>query len=97
MKLRFRYEVSKWLMRRFRGRVIYPFILFLQEKEDVPDWLFRHELEHIYQIRRMGYIMYHIKYMLLFIKHGYSKHPFELEAIARSADPLTDKEKALRA
>ncbi len=98
MKLRIKYDVGRWIMWGYGGRVLYPFILFRQAKEDVPDWLFRHELEHVYQIRRMGYIWFHIKYLYLLIRHwSYDKHPFELEANERQDDPLTNKEKELRA
>ena len=97
MKLRFKYNVPKWLMRGFRGTVMfYPFVLFTNSKEDVPDWLFRHELEHIYQIQRMGLMMFYIKYLFLLIKHGYLFHPFEMEAVQTERIPLTDKERTLK-
>lgn len=97
MRLKFKYEVGRWIMRRFNGKVIYPFVLFRQNKKDVPTWLFRHELEHVYQVRRMGYFRFHLRYIYLLIRHGYENHPFELEATERQNDPLTKEEKRLRA
>jgi hypothetical protein len=96
MRLRFKYNVGRWIMRRFRGKVIYPFVLFSMAKKDVPVTLFRHELEHVYQVRRMGWVRFHVKYLWLLAKYGYKKHPFELEATARQKDPLTAAEKRLR-
>lgn len=83
-------------MWNYRGKVLYPFMLFSEAQSDVSDQLFRHELEHIYQVRRMGYLWFHIKYFYLLIKHGYDIHPFELEATKRQNNPLTDKEKELK-
>lgn len=96
MKLRFRYEVGRWIMGRFRGKVLYPFILFKQPREEVTDVLFRHELEHVYQVRRMGWLVFYVKYLWLGYKHGYANHPFEDEANERENDPLTEDEQALR-
>lgn len=96
MKLRFRYEVGRWIMGRFRGKVLYPFVLFKHPREDVTDTLFRHELEHVYQVRRMGWLVFYVKYLWLGMRHGYANHPFEAEANERENDPLTDDEQALR-
>ena len=95
MKLRFKYSVGKWIMRGFRGKVLYPFVLFSMGKEDVPLWLFRHEMEHVYQVQRMGWIWFHVKYLYLLVRYGYENHPFELEANERQNDPLTDDEKEI--
>jgi len=78
------------------GRVLYPFMLFAKSRKDVPDWLFRHELQHIYQVQKYGWFVFHLKYLLLLMKHGYGKHPFELEAVAKQDEPLTAKERKLK-
>jgi hypothetical protein len=83
-------------MGRFRGKVLYPFVLFSQAKEDVTDVLFRHEMEHVYQVRRKGWFGFYLKYLWLSRK-GYKNHPFELAANKRQTDPLTKEEQALKA
>ena len=96
MKLRFKYSVGHWIMRGFNGKVLYPFVLFARKKEEVSTRLFRHEMEHVYQVQRMGWIWFHVKYLYLLARYGYKNHPFELEASERQYDPLTDEEKELR-
>ena len=96
MKLRIRYGVGRWVMGRWRGKVLYPFVLFSQSREEVSDELFRHELEHVYQVWRMGCVWFYLKYLALAIRYGYKNHPFELEANERQSDPLTEKELVLR-
>ena len=44
------------------GIVIWPRILFAREAGDLPNWLFRHELEHAYQIIRDGPFRFYLKY-----------------------------------
>jgi len=82
-------------MGKWRGKVLYPFVLFSQAQKDVTNILFRHEMEHVYQVRRMGWFCFYIKYLWLGIRYGYKKHPFELEANERENDPLTDAETKL--
>ncbi len=96
MKLRIKYDVGSWIMGKYYGKVLYPFMLFSEAQEDVNDRLFRHELEHVYQIRRMGWLVFYVKYLWLLLRNGYDNHPFELEAKARQYDPLTDKERRLK-
>jgi len=96
MKLRIKYGISKWIMGKYRGKVLYPFVLFLQPQEDVTDQLFRHEMEHVYQVWRKGWLGFYAMYLLLAIRYGYKKHPFELEANTRENDPLTAKERRMK-
>lgn len=96
MKLRIKYDVGRWIMWRFTGRVLYPFVLFAQSKKDVSHTLFRHELEHVYQVRDMGWVWFHLKYTWLLIRYGYAKHPFELQATQAQRNPLTEAELALK-
>lgn len=96
MKLRIKYDVGRWIMWKWRGRVLYPFMLFSQSKEDVTDGLFRHEMQHVYQVRRMGWWKFHFKYLWLVVKRGYEMHPFELEAVERQNDELTKTEIELK-
>lgn len=96
MKLRIKYNVGRWLMWSYRGKVLYPFMLFSEAQTDVSEQLFRHELEHVYQIQRMGWWVFYLKYLWLLMRHGYQQHPFELEAEARQDDPLTEDELELK-
>lgn len=94
-RLRIRYGVGKWLMGRFSGRVFYPFVLFRKPKRKVPTWLFRHELEHVYQVRRMGWFTFHFTYLIHAIRYGYSNIPAEVEASRVQNTPLTEDEQKL--
>lgn len=42
--------------------------------------LFKHETEHIKQIRNLGAFIFIIKYIYYYIKYGYDKNPFEIDA-----------------
>lgn len=72
--------------------MLYPFVLFAKEKKDVPVWLFRHEMEHVYQIMRMGWWTFYIRYLWYVLWKGYTDHPFEVEATERQNEPLTATE-----
>ena len=80
----------------FRGKVRYPFMLFSDAKEDVPDWLFRHELEHIYQVRRDGWWKFHLVYLWQLIRRGYKNIEYEVEARKIALTPLTKVERELK-
>ena len=96
MKIRLRYHV--WFLRRswIDGITIYPFIFFKQRQADITDELFRHELEHIYQVRREGWIKFYIKYLYYQFRHSYRKIPYEVEAYAVQSTPLTESERQLK-
>jgi hypothetical protein len=96
MKLRIKYSVPKWIMGRFKGRVFYPWMLFLKSKEEVSDQLFRHELEHVYQFRRDGFFKYYLKYVWYHMTLHYDFNPYENQAYERQDIPLTDAERELR-
>ncbi len=73
--------------------VLYPFMFFRDAQEDVSDRLFRHEMEHVYQVQRIGWWRFYITYLWLLWKHGYADHPYELEAIAAENEKLTTVER----
>lgn len=75
------------------GQCLYPFVLFRFKKAEVSDRLFRHEIEHFYQGQRLGFFGYYCKYLWLNIRHGYKKHPMELECEAVENTPLTEQER----
>lgn len=96
MKLRIKYEIGNWIMWGYGGRVLYPFILFKHKQKDVPDWLFRHEMQHIYQIKKLGWWKFHLIYFWYLAKGGYNNHPFEIEAKKHQHIALTNYEKDLK-
>jgi len=81
-------------MGRFKGKVLYPFVLFSQS--EVSDQLFRHELEHVYQIRRDGFLRFYLTYLYHAIRYGYENIPYEIEARENQSNPLTPAEKNLK-
>lgn len=80
----------------YRGKVVYPFMFFSYLQEAVPDWLFRHELEHIYQVRREGWCKFHAKYLWYLIRYGYKNNPYEVDARKKEHTKLTVAEKKLK-
>ena len=75
--------------------VIYPFVLFSDPVEDVPDWLFKHEMQHVYQFQRMGNFLFYVRFLYYQLRYGYSKNPLEEEARAAQVKPLTEDEEIL--
>ena len=55
--------------------------------------LFRHELEHCYQIKRYGVLRFYLKYMWIFLRKGYRNHSLELEASEVERTKLTPIER----
>ena len=96
MKLRIEYNMGKWIMWGYGGRLLYPFMLFAKSQEGVPDWIFRHEMEHVYQVRRNGWLRFHLIYLWELLRHGYKNNPFEVEARATESFELSDLERALK-
>lgn len=85
-----------WMQRSWvKGVVIGRHILFSLPAKDIPQWLFRHELEHAYQIMRYGAFLFYLKYFYYSMRYGYKGNPFEIEAYARQHDPLTTNEEQL--
>lgn len=87
----FKMPFTKWSA----GVVLYPWMLFKGEPSQVPDYLFRHELQHVYQIQRDGFFKFYFKYLWYLLRHGYLDNPYEVEAFAVQHDPLTDEEQVL--
>ena len=94
MKFKIVYN-CKWMFWA-RGMVVWPFMFFKPSPSEVPNTLYRHELEHCYQVKRMGRIKFYASYLWLQMKHGYRNHPYELEAWERQNTPLTEQEKLWR-
>ena len=76
--------------------MIYPFLLFSEVRGAVADQLFRHEMQHVYQLRKLGWIRFHAKYLWSLIRHGYTDNDFEIDARAHEITPLTRDERRLK-
>lgn len=72
--------------------VLWPFVLFRHTNDRVSDRLYRHELQHVYQIKRLGRLRFYWTYVLEAIKNGYMDHPYEKEARKMENEPLTLRE-----
>lgn len=78
------------------GIVIYPFIFFKRRREEVSDTLFRHEMQHVYQIEEHGWLKYYISYLWESMRHGYEGNKYEIEAEAVKNQPLTPYERSVK-
>lgn len=92
MKLRVIYN-SRLIRKGYNAWVLFPFMFFREAKEDVSDTLFRHEMEHVYQVMRDGWWRFYITYLWHLYRYGYMKIPYELEAYDRQTQPLTTVER----
>ena len=54
--------------------------------------LYRHELQHCYQIKERGVIGFYVRYVFLSFVKGYWNHPDELEARQYENEKLTPLE-----
>lgn len=80
---------QKWLFWA-SGMVIYPFVII--NGRVLSKRLFRHELEHCYQIQRMGVWKFYLSYIVKYLTNGYWHHPYEREARQVEYDKLTARE-----
>ena len=70
------------------GIVLWNRICFSMPADQIPEWLFRHELEHVYQQIREGRLRFYLKYFYYSLRYGYKRNPFELEAYHNQNIPL---------
>ncbi len=85
-----------WLKRlRVRGIVVGHTMYLAEPFATCPEFVFRHELEHIYQIGRDGRFFFYLKYFYYSLRYGYEKNPYELEARAAALYPLSTNEEEL--
>lgn len=95
MKIRVCY--NSWLVRKgYKAWVFFPFMFFRQPKEEVTDILFRHEMQHVYQVLQTGWIKFYLKWLWYTWRRGYKQNPYELEAWDVQNTPLTPFEIALK-
>ena len=70
----------KYLLPPFRAMTIPPFGIFIKSKYKGNEQILKHDLIHWKQYRRMGLIMYYLRYFIQLIIIGYDTMPMELEA-----------------
>ena len=73
----------KYYMKKqgFRGWTSFWNTIYYIDKESYLDVkLQKHELKHIEQIQREGYLRFSIKYLYYNLKYGYWNNPYEIEA-----------------
>jgi hypothetical protein len=69
---------------------IYPFI-FIKRKMKDNKVLLQHEMIHIEQVKRLGWLRFYITYLWYNFTRGYKKNPFEVEAYARQNEEIDVK------
>ena len=95
MKIRVCY--NSWLVRKgYKAWVLFPFMFFRQKKEEVTDTLFRHEMQHVYQVLQIGWFKFYLTYLWYLWRRGYRQVPYELEAWGVQDTPLTPWERAIK-
>lgn len=86
------------------GITLYPFIIYKNAKEDVPEDVHNHEMIHIYQQSELWVLGFYVLYFYYWLKnkiegqgnlHAYANIPFELEAYRNqnNMDYLSTREK----
>jgi hypothetical protein len=86
----------KWMQKcNIAGMVVWPKMMFAMPLEDVPRSLFKHELQHVYQIMREGPFWFYLKFFLYSLRYGYKQNPFEVEAREAQKQLLTEDEEEL--
>ena len=75
------------------GMVFWPWVWFRYDRPS--HRLFRHELEHVYQVQKYGRLGFLLRYVWKWITCGFSykRHPMEQEARAVENQPLTPTER----
>lgn len=59
-------------------------ILFKYPKDKIAKETVAHELVHVEQIERHGFVKFYLKYFFYLLRYGYKKNPFEVEARERA-------------
>ncbi|WP_020409833.1 hypothetical protein [Hahella ganghwensis] len=98
MKLRIKYR--SWIPRLLGvdAVTIYPFIFFKHSVEQCKEasWfpkLFKHELIHVEQVRRLGWWNFYVTYLWFQVAYGYKRNPFEVEAYKRQDEDISPHQK----
>ena len=90
--MKFKVLTGQWWLFWAAGMVIYPYVII--KGKNYSKRLFRHELQHCYQIEERGVWGFYSQYVIDILKYGYRKHPDEVEAYRIERDPLTEIEES---
>ena len=77
-------SLVRWYLKAtgFAGITLPPFGVYILAEHLNDEALIRHEQAHWQQAQRMGAIKFYAVYLWLLARHGYQKHPMEIEARA---------------
>jgi hypothetical protein len=101
-KIRCLYKIRLLSHFGIQAITLYPFVLFAGTKKEISAELFRHELEHIYQVQRMGWWKFYFSYLRFYFEFrmngknhqlAYWNIPYEIEARNKETAPLSKAEK----
>lgn len=79
--------VESWLPGNTAAMVIWPETILVQKDHRLNRLELAHELRHIVQLRKRGYLAYLFGYAFLWLRYGYQRHPWEVEAKEAMNDP----------
>jgi hypothetical protein len=84
----FRY--NHWFLRRVwrfaRGMTLGHTVLFKYPQSEISYQTHVHELFHIRQVEANGFLKFYSRYFWLLARHGYRKHPLELEVVRQTEE-----------
>jgi hypothetical protein len=69
-----------WLIPPFRAMTIPPFGIFIKKIHKGNEQILKHDLVHWKQYKRMGLVLYYVRYFFQLIFIGYDTMPMEMEA-----------------
>ena len=96
MRIKIIYNLSWLFYGKWWGITLYPFILFKYTRAETKDYVLRHELEHMYQVRRYGWWKFYIRWLYQRVTKGYYEIDYEIEAYDIQHTPLTDRERFIK-
>lgn len=90
--MRFWIKTNAWWLRGAHAIVLRPFMFFKKDSYLWNNSLYRHELEHCYQIQRMGTLRFYAVWLYQRVTRGYENIDVEKEAWAIQYTGLTQQE-----
>jgi len=85
-------KTNAWWLIGADGIVLWPFVFFKAEKYLWKDNLYRHELEHCYQIQRMGLVKFYATWIWERLRYGYKNIRIEKDAWLVQRISLTEEQ-----
>lgn len=104
MKYRFVYKMKFLNWMGINAITLFPFVFFADSKSKVSEQLFRHELEHLYQVEREGCFRFYFSYLRFYYhsrfkgmdhRTAYLAIPYEKEARESEMQSLTLDERKI--